>query len=260
MGTSDYNKEFLKSLACSRRHFWYSHRNEIIHRVIRRFFREKKIKILELGTGSGNIISYLSSKNLQVDGADIYRESLSYISQYAGKVFKYDLRTDPGTTEARDLKKNYEIVILADVIEHLEEAVLALSNAKYFCNDEGIVIITVPALAKLWSRYDSACGHKRRYDPDMLKSQMKAAGMDCVFIKHFFFFPSIILFLKRWAIKSVSKKTQNCCDKKIVEEEFRINAFFNFIFILICKIEFFVSKFLDLPFGSSIIAVGRVNR
>jgi len=259
MGISDYNKEFLKSLAYSRKHFWYSHRNEIIYRTITQFCRKKNPKILELGAGSGNVLSFLSAKNLDVDGSDIYSESLSYISERAGKVFKYDLGVDPRKTEVKDLKEKYEVIILADIVEHLNDPVLAMRNAKYFCKKKGIIIITVPALAKLWSEYDAISGHKRRYSRDTLKREIQASGLECIFIRYFFFLTSIFLFLRRRIVRATPKFAENAYSEEFIKREFKINTFFNALFTLIGKVELFIGKFLSFPFGSSIIAVGRVS-
>jgi len=253
MNSIDYNESFLKDLARSRRHFWYLHRNKIIYWALRKFSLGNRAKILELGAGSGNVLAYLVSKGVEADGADIYDSSLSYISRYAGKAFKYDVRRDPSAAEeTRGLKGSYDAVIMADVLEHLDDPAAALRNAGYFCRKGGVVVITVPAMQELWSPYDVACGHKKRYDVTSLRRMIRDAGMDCLSIKHIFFTTAIALFIKRKIGKSAPGT-----DEELISREFDINVFINGLFKLICSCEFLTGKISDFPIGSSIIGVAK---
>jgi SAM-dependent methyltransferase len=219
--------------------------------MLRRFFPGGGTRVLELGAGSGNVMAYLASKGMSVDGADIYDEALRYIAGLGGMAIKYDLRDDPSAAgDVNSLKEAYDAVIMADVIEHLDDPAPALRHAGYFCRKGGVMIITVPAMQELWSHYDVACGHKKRYDMSSLRSVIKDAEMDCLSIRSIFFVVAIALFARRRTIKASS-----ATDEELIAREFDINPFTNSLFRFICGIEFLAGKILDFPIGSSLVAV-----
>lgn len=54
----------------------------------------------------------------------------------------------------------------------------------------GAVVVTVPALAWLWSEHDVANGHYRRYDRRALVRVIGEAGLD---VRHASYFNSVVL-------------------------------------------------------------------
>jgi ubiquinone/menaquinone biosynthesis C-methylase UbiE len=60
--------------------------------------------------------------------------------------------------------ESFDTVILSDVIEHLDYFQSQLAMAEAYRVAKKKVIITVPALKCLWSKYDELLGHYRRYD------------------------------------------------------------------------------------------------
>jgi len=71
--------------------------------------------------------------------------------------------------------ENYDLVIASDVIEHIENDVLAIKNLWSFVKPDGMMLITVPAHAHLFGRRDVMWGHHRRYDPQLLLDRIKKA-------------------------------------------------------------------------------------
>ena len=64
---------------------------------------------------------------------------------------------------APDLAARYDAIILFDVIEHIESPAEFLASALYHLKPGGRVFINVPALQSLYSKFDVAVGHYRRY-------------------------------------------------------------------------------------------------
>lgn len=95
------------------------------------------------------------------------------------KVIKDKIKTAylPPTIEAKSTflsemnqEKKYDTILYIDVIEHIEKDHEELKLAEKFLNPNGHLIILVPAHQYLFSPFDKAIGHFRRYNKNMLKT------------------------------------------------------------------------------------------
>ncbi len=86
--------------------------------------------------------------NLTVDNSKV-----TVLNQYL-----HDLPTD----------KRFDTIIYIDVIEHIEDDSGELNKAKLYLKEGGLLIILVPAYNFLFSPFDEAIGHYRRYNKKML--------------------------------------------------------------------------------------------
>lgn len=247
---NDYKQSEIENLYKNRSHFWFFHRNKIIFDAIAKYCKKSKedTYILEIGTGAGNISCYLKDKGYKIDASDMYDSALNYMKRKVDGVFIFDLISDK--IPCKNLYK-YDIVILGDVIEHLENPVSALKKINNFLKRGGAILVTVPALMQLWTPYDNFCGHKKRYNRSNLKKELKDSGYQVQEIKYFMFIPAIILLFQR-KFKSVFKKTE-----KSFSNELRINSFINNFMGFIMSIEYKFGKIINYPFGSSVIIVGK---
>lgn len=66
----------------------------------------------------------------------------------------------------------YDTILYIDVIEHIAEAEAELQRARNLLAPGGHLIILVPAFQYLFSGFDAAVGHHRRYDKRMLKQHL----------------------------------------------------------------------------------------
>ncbi|HBG05076.1 MAG: methyltransferase type 11 [Geobacteraceae bacterium GWC2_58_44] len=60
---------------------------------------------------------------------------------------------------------SFDLVCAFDVIEHVEDDLRAFSELSRVLKQEGILILSVPLHAALWSAFDDFVGHVRRYEP-----------------------------------------------------------------------------------------------
>ncbi|MFH1386574.1 MAG: class I SAM-dependent methyltransferase [bacterium] len=238
-----YKEIYLSGLAQQANNFWVKHRNKMILGAIKKSSTQDKssAKILELGAGSGNICGFLHDHGYQVDASDLFASALNYLSSKAQKSFIFDLINDETPIE---LKGQYDYVILGDVIEHLDQPTLALVKAREFLSEKGRLIVTVPAMMSLWSRYDVISFHRKRYNKENLRTELGCAGYRVETMKYFVFIPALIIYFTR---------------KIIADRELAIgkSAIINGIMSCIMSIEHKLGQCIDLPFGSSIIAVAR---
>ena len=63
----------------------------------------------------------------------------------------------------------FDTILYIDVIEHIENDRLELENVKNLLKPNGHLIVLVPAYQYLFSEFDKAIGHYRRYNKSMLR-------------------------------------------------------------------------------------------
>lgn len=89
----------------------------------------------------------------------------------------------------KDVNGTVNIVLLLDVIEHIEDDISFLKWVQTFpCIDaETIFAITVPAYQWLFASHDIFLDHYRRYTNSLLISNTAKAGLHCYSAGYFFF-------------------------------------------------------------------------
>lgn len=161
------------------RHWWFTGRREIIAHLVSTLLPDGA-SVLDIGCGTGFMLEALAGKydvwGLEPD-ASVRRRSRSAIRDHVL----------PGDT--RDLSmlkgRQYDIVMLLDVVEHIEHDVEALRAAASAIAHGGRLLITVPANPDLWSAHDERNGHFRRYTSDSLSAVLAEAGFAPVLLTYF---------------------------------------------------------------------------
>jgi len=157
----------------------------------------------------------------------------------------------------------FEWVLLCDVIEHAEDDVALLRQAMRAAHDDGQVVVTVPALPALWSDYDEAIGHKRRYTRATLSRAMRRAGLTPTLVRYFNAITvPIELVRRRLVMPARSPAGRDASDvpdstDAIVRSAVQVPpAPINRLLRWVALAELRVAR-LGLPFGSSLVAIGR---
>lgn len=160
-------------------HYWTLARNKIIKReLIHNGLADKKI--LEIGCGKGIVVNFLRKA-----GLDCYGVELSKIEPVVG--MQDFVSTGIGFEYLGDqLKESVEVVMLLDVIEHIEDEAIFISSIKKTFPKLRCFLVTVPAGPKLFSNYDVFNGHYRRYDFLTLHALEEKIGMRMLRFSYFF--------------------------------------------------------------------------
>ncbi|TNE80738.1 MAG: class I SAM-dependent methyltransferase [Bacteroidetes bacterium] len=151
-------------------HFWFRSRIQAFKRFARRFedFSQPK-KVLEIGCGNGLVRRQLESfTQWKTDGADISHEALKLNTGVKGETFLYNIHE-----RKAELKEQYDVVILFDVLEHIPDTTEFLESCLFHLKPGGMLYINVPSLNKYRSDYDIVVGHIRRYDKKMMAEEFK---------------------------------------------------------------------------------------
>lgn len=226
-------------------HWWFAARSIIVRDIIERYGNLKPgDTILDIGCGTGAIMKHLSEKYRMV-GIDMSPLAVKY-SKKRGLT---DVFLMPVQEFPRD-KYNVKAAILLDVIEHIDDDVDVLRNAREIVGKDGRVIITVPAYPWLWSSHDLANHHKRRYTAETLRQSLEKAGLEPVKMTYYntFLFPLAALkkLLSKW--KAVDKASE------AVDQP---SGFINSLFYSIFAAERHLVPGMRLPFGVSLLTVAK---
>jgi hypothetical protein len=144
---------------------------------------------------------------------------------------------------------HFHLITALDVIEHVDQDVDALRALHTLLVTAGKAVITVPAYMFLWSYCDELNEHKRRYTLTELKAKLVEAGFIVEKISYFntLLFP--IVFIIRMLNNILKRDGSSHIDMP--------TAPVNFILKNIFGIEKHLLKYLNHPFGVSILAVVR---
>lgn len=111
-------------------------------RVVRMVGKDKYV--LEIGAGPGSITKILTSvSNCRVTALDIDAESIKMLSPYCEQVYQVDLN-NVAWPEILVQEKKFEVLVAADVLEHVYEPLTVLKSMKGLLDEDGYMIISLP--------------------------------------------------------------------------------------------------------------------
>jgi SAM-dependent methyltransferase len=152
-------------------HFWFQWR----FRAIRETLGGDRLDepILEVGCGNGAARGQIEEHlGCRVDGCDVNVAALRRAAPGRGDLYFYDIHQ-----RRREWRGHFGTVLLLDTLEHIRQPERFLESAAYHLKPNGRVLITVPAFQFLYSRYDEACGHTKRYSLPVLRKELHAVGL-----------------------------------------------------------------------------------
>ena len=100
--------------------------------------------VLEIGCGTGGILSFFQSIKCDVTGVDYENDHLEFARKKNIKTF----------SDYKNIDKKFDIVILSHVLEHLVEPDEVLNNCKKLLKKNGLIYIEVPSIESIPKHYD----------------------------------------------------------------------------------------------------------
>jgi SAM-dependent methyltransferase len=174
-GGGGYDPAFFAKLdRVEDRHFWFRARKRAVGTAVldiaRRF--PPGYKVLELGCGNGGLLPVLQGacRAGRVFGMDLFREGLLHARHRSTCPLVQGDVLLPPFTEALHL------VCMFDVLEHLDDDERVLRSVRSMLVPGGALCLTVPAHMTLWSYFDQAARHARRYSFNELRDKLRTAG------------------------------------------------------------------------------------
>ncbi len=145
--------------------------------------------ILDVGCGDGFFDLYLSRTNQNIKTICGVDTGLSNDYRIDNVYFVDSIENAPDQL--------FDAILLMDVLEHIEHDVEFLSSIKNRLKPKGKLLITVPALQKLFSVHDIKLRHIRRYEYEQLKTLLMKTGYKVTLCSFFFFILVIIRLLSK---------------------------------------------------------------
>lgn len=230
-------------------YWWWVGRRAVIASVMAKHFGGRSdLKLLDWGCGPGGNFPVLQGYGT-VLGVDASPEALRFCRE-AG----YGNVRQAGTVAefvAAYPERNYDVISVFDVVEHIEGDVQFLHELTALLKPGGRLLITVPAYQFLWSELDVAVSHVRRYTRGQITRTVRSAGYEIVRASYFISLmaPLIIVFRLLGHLTGRSKKKQF----SFVEFPPLINR----LFISTIRLEAKLLRWINLPFGTSLIVLAK---
>jgi len=151
-------------------HFWFEWRARAASALIRTASLpvDQPLRVLDIGCGTGITCRQLRrTTTWTFDGADLNVDALSRCDLGGpGRILCYDL-----LEKRPEFHERYDVAILFDVVEHIEDTRPFLEAVLYHLKPGGVVLVNVPALMGLYGVYDTVAGHFRRYTRQTLADE-----------------------------------------------------------------------------------------
>ena len=243
----NYYKEYYH---LERGHWWFRARADILMGHIDKVFSGRKdLKILNIGVATGR-----SSELLMQFGEVISVEYDKDCFDFVKKTLDIPI-VNGSILELQFDDEQFDLVCAFDVIEHVMDDHLAVSEMRRVCKKGGIMCVTVPAFMFLWSEHDVVNHHFRRYTAPILRGVFGKTDTN-IFHSYFnfwLFFPIALFRILSKLIPSRKTSEEASSDFGVLND-----GFTNKIFYQIFKSEnFFLKKFIKLPVGVSILSTWR---
>ena len=225
-----------------RSHWWFRGRLAVITATLRRALPPRRVRLLELGCGTGNVLAALAEFGEAV-GMEAHVE-LTAAARAAG----LDVRAGRLPDDLGVPAGWADVVLLLDVIEHVDDDVAALAAARRGVADGGLLVVTVPAYRWLWSGHDEVLGHRRRYTAAELRAAAERAGFSVLRVSYFntLLFPVVAL-VRIWK----GLRGDRGHDLR------RPAAPLNWMLERVFALERHLVPRVPLPYGASLLLIGR---
>jgi SAM-dependent methyltransferase len=251
-----YDPSFFDELAAvENRHFWFRARNRLVFELSKRISSGLKpgYLVLEVGCGTGNVLRMLrkACSDGMVVGLERCFDGLKHAKRRsAGFLVQADVRQCP-------FSKPFDLVGMFDVLEHIPEEQETLKTLWKLLVPGGRLLLTVPAHSFLWSYFDEASRHCRRYSPDEIRKRLTEVGFEVEFQTQFMacIFPFVWVFRK---MSKLRERRESATVRQLAAAEFRIIPVVNGILTALLSLEArWVARGHLLPIGTSLVVIAR---
>ena len=136
--------------------------------------------VLDVGPGTGNNIQYYKDKALQITLLEINKNLANSLKLK----FDGDKKIIVLNTDIHSQEKKFDTILYMDVLEHIEDDEKEIDKALKQLNSGGNLIFFVPAYQFLYSDFDKAIGHIKRYNKKFFLSFKKDENITIIELKY----------------------------------------------------------------------------
>jgi SAM-dependent methyltransferase len=252
-----YNPDYFEPVyEIEERHFWFRARKRAIAAALQRQPSEPGARILEVGCGTGNVLPVLAEAypDSTVVGMDLYGEGLRFAQRrVASPLVQGDMQHPP-------FSMPFDVVGLFDVLEHLPNDEEVLCGIRDLLSDQGALIITVPAHQALWSYFDEAAFHFRRYEPVELREKLVACGFEVEYLTPYMSATYPFVWLRK-RIAALWPGKNRVDPDAMTAQELRVVPVLNSLLLGALRLEVGrIARRRTVPWGTSLLAIARPRK
>lgn len=228
--------------------FWFRSRNQLLIWALENYGQNFQ-SLLEIGCGTGYVLSGISKKfpRSTLYGSEIFIAGLGFAAARlpSAKFMQMDARNIPFENE-------FDVIGAFDVLEHIKEDEDVLTQMCAVLKPDGLMLLTVPQHAWLWSPIDEYAFHERRYAAADIHQKIEAAGFRVIRSTSFVTTLLPAMTISRFLQKKVSDKQFDAT------AELKISPWLNSLFSKMLRAELALIKWgFNFPVGGSRLVVAR---
>jgi 2-polyprenyl-3-methyl-5-hydroxy-6-metoxy-1,4-benzoquinol methylase len=232
-------------------HWWFRARRQIVWSLVRRHVDggpNRRLKICELGCGTGGNLEPIADRH-DVVGVECSPEALAL----ARKKLRDRIRYGRLPHEIDVPSQSFDVVLMTDVLEHIEDDAASADAALSLLRPGGIVVATVPAYQWLYSPRDAHHHHFRRYGKRQFAVLWSDGHAETLLLSHY----NTLLFPPAAAVRLASKVVPRRHDSGDLAVPAR--AINNLLARLMGSEANLLGR-VPFPFGLSLVAVVRKRK
>jgi 2-polyprenyl-3-methyl-5-hydroxy-6-metoxy-1,4-benzoquinol methylase len=188
----------------SQDHFWMKWRFLVFEKLLGQIgiSMNEHLRVLEIGCGTGIFLRQMEQKTgWKIDGADVNIKAMDVSVAERSRLLFYNVME-----EREEFRKFYDIVVLMDVLEHIEKPSEFLKACFSHLRPGGVFIINIPAVQGMYSVYDEVMGHLRRYDRERLLRELEVITSSKIITVYWGLTLLPLLFLRKLLISKNASK------------------------------------------------------
>ena len=227
-----------------REHWWFRAKRDLVRAELKR--RRAEGTVIDVGAGTGGLLQQLRADDRGAVGAELDPDALRLARESlpSAALVRSVAEALPFATSSAGA------VTSLDVLEHLDDDVAGLRELARVAGPYGLVLVAVPAYQWAWSEHDVRLGHHRRYTRQQLVTAAEAAGIDVLRCTHFHaWLTPVAVLVRRTPVGRLLRGS--------AEEASFVHPTVNGMLRAVGRIERILARWIDLPFGLSILLVGR---
>jgi SAM-dependent methyltransferase len=232
------------------KHWWYVGLHDLVILLSNTLFPQRSLKILDVGCGTGGLLSVFNQAGYETEGLDYSEDALEYCHKRGlSNVFKADIN------DWVPKPNSYDLITAFDVLSHewVRDEIQVLKSLRNGLKDGGLIMLNYPAFPILRRKHDQVVMMSRRYTKKSLNKNLEEAGLVPVLysyrLPHAYFSLLALRFFEAFKPKKQNAKS----DIASIPAEF-----VNIALIKANKLENrAIAQGFSIPFGSSLFVVSK---
>lgn len=173
--------QFQAHAALEEIHWWFMGRRAIVQALVHAVVPpSKEKKLIDVGCGTGGMTAFFA-KEYDALGVDPTEEAIAFAqSRFPGIHYVRGNAPD----DVREEMRQADIVILLDVLEHVEKDVDFVHKLLDAMKPGAYFLMIAPADMSLWGPHDKGFEHYRRYEEPGFRTLWEGSGVKELLVSH----------------------------------------------------------------------------